>query len=210
MPKCDICGKEVRTEQGLNAHRTRVHDTPWSDKEVLKDLYLDKQMNAVEIAEKFYVNKATILRWLEHHDIQRRDNNVEIMRVHSSKPASFKTGFRGYEKWKFKHKDRYIHIPVHRLLAVSEFGLDALDGKVVHHKNGVKWDNRPDNIELLTGSEHSKEHVERGDIFDRKVNSELCKELNEMYPDKSSRELGEMYGIAGSTVLRHTSGKCSH
>lgn len=28
----------------------------------------------------------------------------------------------------------------------------------VHHKNGIRWDNRPSNIGLVTRSEHSKVH----------------------------------------------------
>jgi hypothetical protein len=50
------------------------------------------------------------------------------------------------------------NLPVHRLLAVAEFGADAVADKVVHHKNGIPWDNRPDNIELLDRAEHSRHH----------------------------------------------------
>ncbi len=47
---------------------------------------------------------------------------------------------------------------VHRLLAEAYFGKDALRGKIVHHKNGLKTDNRQENLELLTQSNHAEHH----------------------------------------------------
>ena len=47
---------------------------------------------------------------------------------------------------------------VHRLLAVSEWGLDAIRGREVHHKNEIPWDNRPENLELVTREEHGEKH----------------------------------------------------
>jgi len=55
-------------------------------------------------------------------------------------------------------------ILIHRLLAIAEYGYDAVAGNDIHHKNGVKWDNRPQNIELKDPSEHAKEHYDRGDL----------------------------------------------
>lgn len=53
---------------------------------------------------------------------------------------------------------------VHRLLAIAKYGPDIVKDKHVHHKNGIRWDNRPENIGLLDPSEHSKLHYEQGDI----------------------------------------------
>ena len=49
-------------------------------------------------------------------------------------------------------------IDEHRLIAIKIFGEDACRGKIVHHKNGDKRDNRPENLELMTRSEHMKHH----------------------------------------------------
>lgn len=46
----------------------------------------------------------------------------------------------------------------HRLQMVAEHGFEELIGKVVHHKNEIPWDNRPDNLELLSPSEHAMVH----------------------------------------------------
>ena len=48
------------------------------------------------------------------------------------------------------------YIPVHRLVAVAKFGVGEVASKHVHHKNGVRWDCRPENLELLTNAEHHK------------------------------------------------------
>lgn len=64
-------------------------------------------------------------------------------------------------------KDGYIHIRdidnkkyirEHCLLMQKHIGRKLNIGEVVHHKNGVKTDNRIDNLQLLTISEHKKIH----------------------------------------------------
>lgn len=49
---------------------------------------------------------------------------------------------------------------VHRLMMVAEEGFDALEDKVVHHKNHIPWDNRTENLELMSRAEHSSHHSE--------------------------------------------------
>jgi hypothetical protein len=64
----------------------------------------------------------------------------------------------GYEYFGSKWEGKNEELKLHRLLAVAEYGFDKVAGKVVHHKNGIPWDNRADNIEVLTRSEHGKIH----------------------------------------------------
>ncbi len=47
---------------------------------------------------------------------------------------------------------------VHRLAAVAEFGMDAVANSSVHHSDGCKWNNSRDNLELLSRTEHAREH----------------------------------------------------
>ena len=46
----------------------------------------------------------------------------------------------------------------HRLVAAQKFGRLPTQGEHVHHINGDKADNRPENLELLTAPEHHFEH----------------------------------------------------
>lgn len=49
---------------------------------------------------------------------------------------------------------------LHRLVAVSKYGIEKVKGKQVHHKNGIPWDNRPKNLELMSASDHIELHNE--------------------------------------------------
>lgn len=45
-------------------------------------------------------------------------------------------------------------IQIHRLVAIAEYGFEAVENSHVHHINSIPWDNRPSNLIPLTPSEH--------------------------------------------------------
>jgi len=175
--------KEVASELGCNRGSIRYwmkkHDiefrsrgykkewdgAPWRDEDRLRELYHDKEMSTHEIGEEFDCDRTTVLRWMRIHGIERRDRKKAHRMAKFNRWARYRTTQQGYEEWRSPDKDikGERSVRVHRLVAVAEHGLEALKGKVVHHKNGVSWDNRPENLELLTPSEHSKLHYEQGD-----------------------------------------------
>lgn len=69
----------------------------------------------------------------------------------------FATDSKGYEAWTVDGR----YCAVHTLLAISEgacpYALFA-SGRAyhVHHKSEVTWDNRPDNLEVLSRAEHCR------------------------------------------------------
>jgi hypothetical protein len=124
-------------------------------------MYLEKGLNSPEIAKKFDVHKDTILDALKKHGIERR-NTGESRKGNRKKCTTFHTSTNGYETIVATNgeKSRSI-IYVHRLVAIAE-GADAnavFSGKHVHHKNGITWDNRPENLEVMEGSEHMSYHM---------------------------------------------------
>lgn len=53
----------------------------------------------------------------------------------------------------------------HRVVAAAMLGRQLHEGEVVHHRNGDKTDNRPENLEVLSGhSEHGKRHQLRDNL----------------------------------------------
>jgi len=87
-----------------------------------------------------------------------------------------------YFRWKRKHPNKraykekifvngyfYLYLPTHpnaikkgryiaehRFVAEKNIGRYLTKLEIAHHKNGNKQDNRPENIEVLTISEHNK------------------------------------------------------
>lgn len=124
----------------------------YKDPEVLDRLYWDEQLSTYQIAERFDVTPRTILNWMERLEIERRT-------PHQERPPSFLTSERGYERWEHEYDGEQWNVSVHRLLAVAEYGVDAVRDRDIHHRNQVPWDNRPGNVEPIDPTEHGRHHA---------------------------------------------------
>lgn len=61
------------------------------------------------------------------------------------------------------HKYAYEHVVV----AMKIIGRPLRSDEVVHHRNGRRDDNRPENLEITTRSDHAREHGEHPNARDR-------------------------------------------
>ena len=61
----------------------------------------------------------------------------------------------GYVKFNHRH--------IHRIVAEEMLGRRLRKGEIVHHKDGNKRNNSPDNLEVMTQSEHM--HIHRADLL---------------------------------------------
>ena len=72
----------------------------------------------------------------------------------------------GYLQIRAMIGDRRLHGLAHRLVWQHFFG-DLPDGMVINHKNGIKDDNRPENLEVVTYSENMK-HAHANRLLDQR------------------------------------------
>lgn len=128
--------------------------SPWRDAELMEELYQKDGKSPEEIAEEISCSRSTVTEWLAEHGIRRKGRFTE------PKP---RIDNQGYERIRHMYDGEYNQVLHHRLIAVAEYGFDEIKGKHVHHENGLKWDNRPANIEILDPGDHCRHHIEEGD-----------------------------------------------
>lgn len=146
--------RSPRTQKNSKVDMASTVD--YKDPDVLRELYHGAGLSLNEIVERCELNTAESLRyWLKKFDIERR-TPTEARRVEY---ANYRTGERGYEHWMEWDGGENSKVYVHRLAAVSHYGFDAVANMEVHHKNKIRWDNRPENIELMKTSDHRRHHM---------------------------------------------------
>jgi hypothetical protein len=111
----------------------------------------------------------------------------------------------GYHTITFSNNNKFNKFFVHRLVALS-FIENPLNKKCVNHINGVKTDNRVNNLEWVTHSENEKHSYKilgkkSNGIVRRKIELKDIDVIKEMSLNKvTQRKIAEIYNVSQPTI----------
>lgn len=124
----------------------------WPEEDTIRGAY-EETGSLERTGDRLGVGQRTLRRLMNHYGIERSKGP----QVDSHAPANYHTTTQGYEVVKDGRTDTSPYA-VHRLIMIAEHGIDAVKGNVVHHRNRIRWDNRPGNLVLKDHSDHMRRH----------------------------------------------------
>jgi len=143
----------------------------YQDKEWLCQKYINEELSIYKIANLVNVSPPAIKYWIDKHGIKTRINipwNKGLSGRYDSR-IPYKEKCYNWKGGRHKNSEGYIQIRdrthpnnnhgyvlEHRLIVEKHIGRYLYPWEIVHHKNGVKDDNRIENLELLPNGKHNK------------------------------------------------------
>lgn len=137
-------------------------NAPYRDEETLRELHIEQGLNIHEIADKFDTSYKTIWKWMDKLGVE---HNTDYSRCGPDPKYDEKRPHAESYEYVYENVDGQIYImKIHRLVAYAHGMLDGDElfdyDRIVHHKDRNKWVNSPENLEVLSRTEHGLEHVE--------------------------------------------------
>lgn len=157
----------TRSEAGIQAGKTGEENSRWSggvasDPEWLRRKYWVEKMTVREMALASGCNEHTIYRHMKHYGVPL---GVPPQHMRGELSHNWKGGrkisYHGYvEIYTPDHPSSHMrYMKEHRLVMEEHLGRILEPNEIVHHVNGIKTDNRIENLRLSTFREHSKKHI---------------------------------------------------
>lgn len=100
--------------------------------------------------------KGQFLRFISGHNAVLLDSEEQKRRASFRNPDALR--YSGRRDNYIKYRGRHMH----RVVAEHVLNRPLCKGEIVHHKDGDKWNNSPNNLEVMTQSEHIKLHLHSG------------------------------------------------
>lgn len=145
---------------GTNKKRTRP------SKAQLEELYWDKRMSFRMIGDELGYSKTSIRDMFSEHGIPRRNLNQAQHVAGEEGRGRYRGGYavlNGYRLIKMPHHHRANsrgYVMEHILVLEQKLGRQLTSEEVGHHLNGIKYDNRPENLIAMPKRKHSPKLVE--------------------------------------------------
>ena len=160
----------------------------YRDEEWLRDKIRNDGLYDREIASICDVSQSTISTWRRKFDIPTA-RSLEPIRT---------CDINGYVGWSPKVNGNSYTVYVHRLLAVAEYGVEAVANNHVHHKNEIRWDNRPENIGLKSPRKHADHHQDNDSEHRYRSRQWLLRKYKR--EEYSMKEIGDMCDVSKNTI----------
>lgn len=121
--------------------------------------YVNQNLGINKISYLFNVSRWTITERLKEWGIEIKHREAQKGINHHQYKGKF-INSDGYIKVYCPNHPYAInnHVLEHRLIMEQIIGRYLFPHEIVHHKNEIKTDNKPENLELTTQSMHAKNH----------------------------------------------------
>jgi transposase len=153
--------------EGLSIKLRKNKTIPNEDE--LKQLYVNQKMSMRQIADKYNISRDVVEKDLQRIGVTIRKSGDPVVEASKARPRNLNGRWRGGQ-WKLTSGYVKVLKPHHRRADYAGYVNRSViiweqhhqkslpDGYIIHHKNNIKHDDRPENLEAMTDFSHRSHH----------------------------------------------------
>lgn len=166
----------------------------WREEDILRELYHGQRLSLTEVGDELGCTAQTVKNNMDRLGIETRSQS----QAQQTRGMSIRLTENGHEYIHHQYDGEQANVYIHRLAAVAWYGLDEVTDNDVHHCNGVPWDTREDNTDVMSRSDHSSVHVQDAPWRHEDVLRETYEQNN-----RQKEATAEALGCSHETVRRY-------